>query len=56
MEEAIASNEELCQYLLEQDDEHMDIECEQPENGDCDSSTSQNIAPVMESEPMERPG
>ena len=32
LEEAMGDGEELCQYLVEQDDDSMDIECEKSEN------------------------
>ena len=32
VEEAMANDEELCQYLVEQDDENMDTECEEHES------------------------
>ena len=34
-EEAMDDSEELCKYLVEQDDDSMDIECEKPENDGC---------------------
>ena len=49
LEEAMGDSEELCQYLVEQD-ENMDIECEKPENdGNCASNEVMNV----ESEPMD---
>ena len=51
VEEAMANDEELCKYLVEQDDENMDTECEQHENGSGDSPP--NVAVHVESEPME---
>ena len=50
VEEAMANNEELCQYLVEQDDENMDTECDKPES---DSNGPANGAVNVESEPME---
>ena len=47
----MANDEELCKHLVEQDDEHMDTDCEQPENDGCDSPT--NVAVSVESVPME---
>ena len=47
----MANNEELCKYLVEQDDENMDTECEQHENGGGDSPSK--VAVNVESEPME---
>jgi hypothetical protein len=48
VEEAMANDEELCQCLVEQDDESMDTECEQHE-----SNIPANVAVTVESEPME---
>ena len=48
VEEAMANNEELCQFLVEQEDENMDTECEQHE-----SNGPANVAVNVESEPME---
>ena len=47
VEEAMANDEELCQYLVEQDDEQMDTECES------DSSATSNVAVSVRNEPME---
>ena len=47
VEEAMANDEELCQYLVEQDDEQMDTECES------DSSGTSNVAVSVRNEPME---
>ena len=51
VEAAMANDEELCKHLVEQDDEHMDTDCEQPENDGCDSPT--NVAVSVERVPME---
>ena len=48
VEEAMANDEELCQFLVEQEDENMDTECEQHE-----SNGPANVAVNVESEPME---
>ena len=53
VEEAMVNDEELCKYLVEQDDEEMDTECEQLENDGCDSNSPPNVAVNVESEPME---
>ena len=50
LEEAMGNSEELCQYLVEQDDDSMDIEYEKPENDDC---CAPNIVMDVESEPMD---
>ena len=44
----MANNEELYQYLVEQDDENMntEIDC-------CDSTSTPNVAVNVENEPME---
>ena len=47
LEEAMANDEELCQYLVEQDDEQMDTECES------DTGGSANVADSVQNEPME---
>ena len=47
LEEAMANDEELCQYLVEQDDEQMDTECES------DASGTANVAESVQNEPME---
>ena len=47
LEEAMANNEELCQYLVEQDDEQMDTECES------DTSGTANVTESVQNEPME---
>ena len=47
LEEAMANDEELCQYLVEQDDEQMDTECES------DTGGSANVAERVQNEPME---
>ena len=43
----MANDEELCQYLVEQDNEQMDIECES------DSSGTSNVTESVQNEPME---
>ena len=47
VEEALANDEELCQYLVEQHDEQMDTECEG------DTSGTPNVAVSVQNEPME---
>ena len=53
VEEAMGDDEKFCKYLIEQDDEDMDAECEQPQNDDCDGKCASNVAVDVESEPME---
>ena len=47
MEEAIANDEELCQYLVEQDDNSMDTECEGYSSG------TPNVAETVQNESTE---
>ena len=47
VEEAMANDEELCQYLVEQDDDSMDTECQG------DSGDAANVAVSVQNEPME---
>ena len=47
VEEAIASDEELFQYLVEQDDDQTDTKCES------DNSATANVAVSVQNEPME---
>ena len=53
LEEAMGDNEELCQYLVEQDDDSMDIECEKPKN---DGYCACNVVMNVEGEPMDCSG
>ena len=53
LEEAMGDSEELCQYLVEQDDDSMDIECEKPKN---DGYCACNVVMNVESEPMDCSG
>ena len=45
VEEAMANDEELCQHLVEQDDENMNTECDKPES---DSNGPANVAVNVE--------
>ena len=51
VEAAMANDEDLCKHLVEQNDEDMTAECEQPDSDGYDSPA--NIAVSVESEPME---
>ena len=45
----MANDKELCQYLVEQDDDRMDTECELPDNGDGNStSVAMDVSETME--------
>ena len=47
VEETMANDDELCQYLVEQDDDSMDTECQG------DSSGTANVTTSVQNEPME---
>ena len=47
VEEAMANDDELCQYLVEQDDDSMETECQG------DSSGTANVTTSVQNEPME---
>ena len=53
VEEAMANDEELCQYLVGQNDEIMETECEQPESNGCDSNSTANVPVSVQNEPMD---
>ena len=45
----MANDEELCQYLVERDDDRMDTECELPDNGDGNSTgVAMDVSETME--------